>query len=261
MAEKELEDQQPSRMRAISTIAIISTLVLLGMFVWYLWLKSWQPIEQHPIGAGDWLGYLLNEKIADVGQLISGIAGAIAFIWLVAAFLQQGSQLAMQREELKLTRRELALQRQETGRLADEAHAQARLLERSGATARAEAFSRMLEMYESRLAIQAAEICRLAISDVASSKDYEAAWLAYQRGDRDALIRNLSQHVVLGRHVDFLKRIDQYASGRGYLRKFCDTARLARDEAAKVDSQMEAFCASSSWAFLAECLEKMLVEQ
>ena len=47
------------------------------------------------------------------GDYLSGFAGAVAFIWLIAAYLQQGNELRLQREELSLQRQSLDLQREE----------------------------------------------------------------------------------------------------------------------------------------------------
>jgi hypothetical protein len=54
---------------------------------------------------------------SQIGDYLSGFAGAIAFIWLIAAYLQQGRELNLQRRELSLQRASLDLQREELRRL------------------------------------------------------------------------------------------------------------------------------------------------
>jgi hypothetical protein len=50
---------------------------------------------------------------SQLGEFLAGFASVIAFIWLIAAYLQQGQELIMQREELALQRNTLDLQREE----------------------------------------------------------------------------------------------------------------------------------------------------
>lgn len=54
---------------------------------------------------------------SQLGDYLSGFAAAIAFIWLVAAYIQQGTELRLQREELALQRQSLDLQREELKRM------------------------------------------------------------------------------------------------------------------------------------------------
>lgn len=51
--------------------------------------------------------------IANLGSYFSGVTSALAFIWLIAGFLQQSKELKLQREELTLQRRSLELQKDE----------------------------------------------------------------------------------------------------------------------------------------------------
>lgn len=53
------------------------------------------------------------QGISQIGDFLSGFASVIAFIWLIAAYIQQGKELTMQREELALQRNTLNLQREE----------------------------------------------------------------------------------------------------------------------------------------------------
>lgn len=55
-----------------------------------------------------------NTQIAShVGSYVSAVAAALAFLWLIATFLQQMNELKLQREELRLQRSTLDLQREE----------------------------------------------------------------------------------------------------------------------------------------------------
>lgn len=51
--------------------------------------------------------------LSQLGGYLSGFASAIAFIWLIAVYIQQGSELQLQRQELSLQRNALDLQREE----------------------------------------------------------------------------------------------------------------------------------------------------
>jgi hypothetical protein len=78
------------------------------------------------------------EHLDQIGGFISGIAGALAFIWLVAAYLLQSQELRLQRNELALQRASLDAQREE--------------IKKMGKYAALEQISKMLEQFESSLA-------------------------------------------------------------------------------------------------------------
>jgi hypothetical protein len=42
------------------------------------------------------------EQASQIGELISGFAAALAFLWLIASFQFQSREIASQREELKI---------------------------------------------------------------------------------------------------------------------------------------------------------------
>ena len=42
----------------------------------------------------------------EVGDTLAGIAGSLAFLWIIVTVMLQGKELAAQRNELKLTRKE-----------------------------------------------------------------------------------------------------------------------------------------------------------
>lgn len=93
-----------------------------------------------------------SAKVADFGQWLSGVAGALALVWLVMGYLQQAEELKLQREELAATREQLALQKNEMQRLANEAEKQSvalqadtKLVERDIAMKFAELVERSVE--------------------------------------------------------------------------------------------------------------------
>lgn len=88
----------------------------------------------------------LTIGLQDFGQWLSGIAGALAFIWLIVSYFQQGEELELQREELAATREQLALQKAEMARLADEAGRQAKSIEATELHARRDTFMRLFEL-------------------------------------------------------------------------------------------------------------------
>lgn len=54
---------------------------------------------------------------SQVGDFVAGIAAAVAFVWLIAAYFQQGAELRNQRKELELQRQTLNLQREELNKM------------------------------------------------------------------------------------------------------------------------------------------------
>jgi hypothetical protein len=53
------------------------------------------------------------ETLSQIGGFLSGFAGTLAFIWLVAAYLMQGQELRLQRQELAMQRQAMEQQRNE----------------------------------------------------------------------------------------------------------------------------------------------------
>lgn len=58
------------------------------------------------------------DSAAHVGGFIGGVAGALAFLWLIAAFKVQSEELALQRNELRLQRQSIAIQAAEMRKMA-----------------------------------------------------------------------------------------------------------------------------------------------
>lgn len=116
-------------------------------------------------------------SVADVGQFVSGIAGALVFIWIIFTYRAQREELALQREEMKA-------QRTEFEKLASEAHTQSQLLEATAATNRRDAFIRYLEFQERSMAQRAAELLRNSypgqFRGAQDHPDLQRAWALYE---------------------------------------------------------------------------------
>lgn len=85
------------------------------------------------IGAGTftwaWLHWGGMAERAQFGDLLSGVAGAVAFAGMAAALVLQTLELREQRKELRLTRAEMRENREETKAQTDQFKAQAAIME------------------------------------------------------------------------------------------------------------------------------------
>ncbi|WP_170448687.1 hypothetical protein [Ruegeria arenilitoris] len=70
---------------------------------------------------------LMDAPANEIGDTLAGLAGGLAFLWLVVTVLLQGKELAAQRKELELTRLEMMGQREAAQNLALAAAEQADL--------------------------------------------------------------------------------------------------------------------------------------
>jgi hypothetical protein len=210
----------------------------------YLQLKAMAATPPQSIGQ-----LLFTISVADIGQFISGVAGALAFLWLVLAYQQQNRQLEMQQQELKLQRRELKAQREETARLADEAKAQVEELKLARAGATRDAFVRALELYERQLAQVAAVIFRASDPRPARDAHYQAAWQSYEHGDRHIFFKRLLAE------RPFVEAAVRGAATEA-VDKFCLVATAAMRHACSVDQDMVNLCKTTAWHALYELLIK-----
>ncbi|MFO1082497.1 MAG: hypothetical protein U1E23_17940 [Reyranellaceae bacterium] len=229
-AERALATAPPDRMVMIGLAA--SVLVLAGAGA-CLWLR---PQVEPTLVAG-------------------GTIALLGVLWLALAWLRQSRELGLQREELALQRRQLHLQQQATRQLAEAAQVQVEVLRETRTLARRESFVRLLDLYERRLVVEASHLSSLTAIDRESTDRHQAAWRDYERGDRNALFRSLASQLLEGRHVEFLRRIDQTSTGRALLERFSGTVAEVMEEASGVDPRLASLCRSSEWAFLAELLE------
>ncbi|SMP02749.1 putative phage abortive infection protein [Shimia sagamensis] len=60
----------------------------------------------------------------EIGDTLAGVAGALAFLWIIVTVMLQSKELAAQREELRLTRIEMSEQKEATQELANTANRQ-----------------------------------------------------------------------------------------------------------------------------------------
>lgn len=66
----------------------------------------------------------LNGPPNEIGDTLAGLAGALAFLWIIITVLLQGKELSAQREELELTRCEYEKNRIATEKMAKTAEQQ-----------------------------------------------------------------------------------------------------------------------------------------
>lgn len=118
------DEMPPNKRRWFESLwlPLLLSALLLGGSAYYLCWKAWHPAESGGGGwpAGNFIAMLQAVSIADVGQFVSGIAGALVFIWIIFTY-------SAQRDELALQRGEMAAQRKEFEKLAGEAHSQSDL--------------------------------------------------------------------------------------------------------------------------------------
>ena len=68
-----------------------------------------------------------NASPNEIGDTIAGLAGTLAFLWIIVTVMIQGSELRLQRRELAMTRRELKAQREASEKMATAQAAQVRI--------------------------------------------------------------------------------------------------------------------------------------
>lgn len=95
-------------------------------------------------------GYFLRAAPNEVGDTLAGMAGALAFLWIIVTVMLQSKELAAQRQELQLTRKEFEQQREATQDMANAVSLQTNLLieesrHRAGQSAKLE-FDGLLEL-------------------------------------------------------------------------------------------------------------------
>lgn len=78
----------------------------------------------------------------EIGDAIAGVAGTLAFLWIIVTVMIQGSELRLQRRELAMTRRELMAQRKEFEKTTETLQAQTDLMVAERELRRFEANSR-----------------------------------------------------------------------------------------------------------------------
>lgn len=98
--------------------------------------------------SGEWSWRLWSFILSpsnEIGDTLAGIAGALAFLWIIVTVMLQGKELASQREELKLTRKVMEEQRQAAQDMADAMAAQSKIFEGEQKEREEQAFDREIE--------------------------------------------------------------------------------------------------------------------
>ena len=100
---------------------------------------------------------LMDAPANEIGDTLAGLAGGLAFLWLVVTVLLQGKELSAQRQELNLTRMEMCEQRKATQEMAMALTTQSGVLldeqRRHAATDAEREFSSVLKNIEARCRI------------------------------------------------------------------------------------------------------------
>lgn len=104
--------------------AAVTTVVLLFAFI-----AAMQPIQSEMIGEVTRWHELMASPGNELGDALAGIAGSLAFVWLIVTVLLQSKELRLQREEITLTRSEIEGQRKATEDMARSLAAQAGIFE------------------------------------------------------------------------------------------------------------------------------------
>ncbi len=116
-------------------IGWIATAVLTGFFVYSMTLSDCRTMlilgEVKSVCTSKW-GELRTASPNEIGDTLAGVAGTLAFLWIVVTVWLQSQELAEQRKELKLTRDELEGQKEATQAMAKAQAEQVRLLEVQG---------------------------------------------------------------------------------------------------------------------------------
>ncbi|HTF96618.1 MAG TPA: hypothetical protein VL995_10840 [Cellvibrio sp.] len=123
-------------MKKPTIVATILTVLLVLLFATLLYIRR-----------GELPGLTLNE----LGDFTAGFAAPLAFIWLVAGYIQQGKELQLNTDALKAQQRELKLQVEATKQLVEQSDRQAASNETMAKAALAEMQKRMQDEEESKL--------------------------------------------------------------------------------------------------------------
>lgn len=155
----------------------------------------------------------------EVGDTLAGIAGSLAFLWLIVTVTLQGKELSAQRYELRLTREEIRDQRKATQDMAVSMAAQAGIFEdekrqRREAEAWDEAeeivenikvisksnFVRELEVHWSKAHVSGAavQVERLVLSNALDSPPYDMIYQFSRRFQKIAHLVGDAETIIVG---------------------------------------------------------------
>jgi len=117
-----------ARWRATNGYLRFGTFATIGIFGLVILLSFGEVAESKlPRWRAFW-----NASPNEIGDTIAGIAGTLAFLWIIVTVLMQGNELRLQRRELAMTRRELSAQRKASEQMAQAQAAQVNALQLQG---------------------------------------------------------------------------------------------------------------------------------
>ena len=235
-------------------LPLVLTLLLLAGSAGYLGWKTWNPKDPADWIAGDFVAMMKAISLADVGQFVSGLAGALVFIWIIFTY-------SAQREELALQRAEMAAQRKEFEKLAGEAHNQGQLLEQTSVVTKRDAFIRYLELRERAMALVAADLLRMTATTPFHHSMVSKAWENYERGDTYAFFRTLTAQVVRGEHQNFMARVRNVMTALEWVAFLHFETKRILEDAKQIDDQMHRLCFNAPWRALGDVFGKLLEEE
>lgn len=135
------------------------------------------------------------ETLNQIGGFVAGFSGALAFIWLVAAYRLQSQELRLQREELTLQRASLDAQREE--------------LRKMGKYAAMDQMARILIQFEESLAKSAQDmpksVSELPVAITAAMKSWKT--ILESKSDQQVHDLHMSWQRVLAPAQEFLARV------------------------------------------------------
>tara|TARA_B100001250_G_scaffold388023_1_gene385941 strand:- start:752 stop:1552 length:801 start_codon:yes stop_codon:yes gene_type:complete len=130
-----------------------------------------------------------------IGGFLAGVSGALAFIWLVAAYQVQSHELRLQREELKLQRASLDAQREE--------------LRKMGKYAALEQIAKLLAQFEDSLTKSAEGMPKTVAELPLAITNAMGSWKQMLESSDDQLVHTLHMEWqrTLGPAQEFLARV------------------------------------------------------
>lgn len=217
----------------------------------YLMWKLWHPRESSDWAAGDAAAMVKAVSLADAGQFLSGVTGALVFIWIIFTYRAQREELAFQRQEMQA-------QRKEFEKLAGEAQAQSKLLEQTAAMNKRDAFIRYLAMRERELAMGTADFLRTVSRHIMALNQLERAWNEYEKGDHHVFFRTVMSRLVRGEHHAFLEEVRRTMGAEDTIEWLREQAEVIVDSAREVDVEMERICKATPWYRMALQFDQLL---
>ena len=218
----------------------------------YVWWKTYNPKGDDWVPGSFW-SMMKAISVADVGQFISGVAGALVFVWIVYTY-------AVQREELALQRDEMKAQRAEFNKMAAEQHTQSAILAENAVVTKRDAFIRYLELRERSMALDTAELIKLTVTAGEHSRGLERAWGDYSRGDAYAFFRAIFAQMLSGEGGDFMVRATRVRGGLELVHRLINEANRTIEGAKEIDDEMHRLCFNTPWNELAARFSRWLEE-